>query len=94
MICIMLDEAFMPFQQLLERMLSFGGEIVDEETGIRFYVHECAVESPVELDVVRDEQGRLQIGSIPPLYSVDTSIRPVFHHLRFSARLSEEIDGD
>lgn len=90
----MLDEAFMPFPQILERLLSFSGEIVDEETGIRFYVHECAVESPVELDIVHDEQGGWQIGSTPPLYSVDTSFRPVFHHLRFSARLSEETDGD
>lgn len=90
----MIDEAFMPFQEIIERLLSFGGEIVDEETGIRFYVHECAIESPIELDVVRDEQGRLQIGSIPPLYSVNTSFRTVLHHLRFSACLSEETDGD
>ncbi len=90
----MLDEAFMPFQQIIESLLSFGGEIVDEDAGIRFYVHECAVESPVELDVIIDEQGRLQIGSTPPVYSVDTSFRPVFHHLRFSACLSEESDGD
>lgn len=89
-----MDEAFMPFQQIIERMLSFGGEFVDDEAGVRSYIYECEIESPVELDVVRDEQGALRIGSTPPLYYVDTSIRPSFHRLRFTAQLSEASDGD
>lgn len=89
-----MDEAFMPFQQIVERMLSFGGEIVDEEAGVRSYVYECEIESPVELNVVRDEEGALRIGSTPPLYYVDTSIRPSFHRLRFTAQLSQETNGD
>jgi hypothetical protein len=89
----MIDESFMPFQQIIERMLAFGGEIVDDERGVRSYIYECEIESPVELDVVRDEQGTLHIGSTPPLYYVDTSIRPSFHRLRFTAQLSEGSDG-
>jgi hypothetical protein len=90
----MMDEAFMPFQQIIERMLSFGGEIVDYDMGIRSYIYECEIESPVELDVIRDEKGELKIGTTPPLYYVDTSIRPSFHALRFTAHLSESSDGD
>lgn len=89
-----MDEAFMPFQQIVERMLAFGGEIVDEEMGVRSYVYECEIESPVELNVVRDETGELHIGSTPPLYYVDTSIRPSFHRLRFTAQLSQGTNGD
>ena len=89
-----MDEAFLPFQQIIERMLSFGGEFVDDEAGVRSYIYECEIESPVELDVVWDEQGTLRIGSTPPLYYVDTSIRPSFHRLRFIAQLSEDFDGD
>ena len=90
----MMDEAFMPFRKVIERMLSFGGEIVDDEMGVHSYIYECEIESPVELDVVRDEKGALQIGSTPPLYYVDTSIRPSFHRLRFTAHLSGGSDGD
>ena len=90
----MIDEAFMPFRKVIERMLSFGGEIVDDEMGVHSYIYECEIESPVELDVVRDEKGALQIGSTPPLYYVDTSIRPSFHRLRFTAQLSGGSDGD
>lgn len=90
----MIDEAFMPFGKIIERMLSFGGEIVDNEMGVHSYIYACEIESPVELDVVRDESGTLQIGSTPPLYYVDTSIRPSFHRLRFTAQRPGGFDGD
>jgi hypothetical protein len=90
----MLDEAFMPFQQIIERMLDFGGDLVDEEAGVHSYIYECEIDSPVELNVVRDEEGALRIGTTPPLYYVDTSIRPSFHRLRFTAHISQDSDGD
>lgn len=89
----MIDEAFMPFQQIIERMLAFDGDLVDEEMGVRSYIYECEIESPVELNVVRDEQGALRIGSTPPLYYVETSISPSFHRLRFTAHRAQDADG-
>ena len=90
----MIDEAFMPFEEIVARMMSFKGEIVDDEAGVRSYICKCEIESPVELDVVRDEDGSLQIGSTPPLYYVDTSFRPAYHQIRFKAEISEAPDGD
>jgi hypothetical protein len=89
-----IDEAFMPFQEILSRMLDFGGELVDEEAGVHSYIYACEIESPVELDIVRDEQGELHIGSTPPIYYVDTTFRPSFHRLKFTAERTENIDGD
>ncbi len=88
-----MDEAFLPFQDILKQMLSFSGDVVDEELGIHSYITECEIDSPVELDVVIDEQGALKIGSTPPLYYVDTTFRPSFHRLRFIAQRSEGSDG-
>ena len=90
----MIDEAFMPFRQIIQRMLAFDGGIFDEEAGVQSYIYECEIDSPIELDVVRDENGVLQIGSTPPIYYVDTSFRPSFHRLRFTAHLSRDSDGD
>lgn len=90
----MMDEAFMPFQKIIEQMLSFAGEFVDDQMGVRSYIYECEIESPVELDVCRDDKGSLRIGSTPPIYYIDTSIRPSFHRLRFTAHLDEKSDGD
>jgi len=90
----MIDEAFMAFPMIIAQMLAFNGEIVDEEAGVRSYIYRCEIESPVEFDVVKGEDGTLQIGSTPPLYYVDTSFRPSYHKLRIKAELSEGTDAD
>ena len=89
----MIDEAFMPLHRHIEELASLDGSLADEEHGVRSYIYECQIDSPVELDVVRDEQGVVRLGSTPPLYYVDTSIRPVFHRLRLTVRGSEVSDG-
>ena len=89
----MTDEAFIPLGQVLERMLSFP-EIADEDAGVRTYVSGCEIESPVELSVSRDEGGALRVGTVPPLYYVDTTFRPSYHRLRFTAGLAGDTDGD
>lgn len=83
----------MPFRQIIERLTAFGEELVDEDEGVRSHVYACEIESPLELDVVRDEVGELHIGSTPPIYYVDTSFRPSFHRLRFSAERSQDSNG-
>ena len=54
------------------------------------YITRVEIEAPVELDVTRDDHGTLQIGSTPPLYYVDTSLRPSYHRLRFVAAVDRE----
>jgi hypothetical protein len=90
----MIDEAFMPFREIVERMLAFDNEFVDEEAGVRTYIRECEIESPVELDVQRDEDGTLHVGSTPPLYYERTTFLPSFHRLRFKAEISRGDNGD
>jgi len=90
----MIDPAFLPFAAVLERLASFNPEIVDEAAGVRSYIHTCEIEMPVELDVVRGDDGALQIGSAPPLYYVDTTFRPSFHRVRFIVETPQHSDGD
>ena len=90
----MMDEAFIPLGQVIEGMLPPDREVVDEEAGVRTYIRGCEIESPVELSVFRDEGGALRVGTAPPLYYVDTSFRPSYHRLAFTARLTEGADGD
>ncbi len=85
-----MDEAFLPFSEILKKILSFNADLTDEQGNIHFYIHECEIETPVELDVTVDEQGALYIGSVPPLYYVDTTIRPSYHRLTFKAELEAQ----
>jgi hypothetical protein len=89
----MIDPAFRTFSEIVERMLAFNGMLVDEAEGVRSHIYEVGIETPVELDIVRDEHGVLRIGSTPPLYRVDTSIQPSFHRITFTARVHEHPDA-
>jgi hypothetical protein len=89
----LMDEAFVPMHEVMRTMLAFNGEFVDHDAGVHSYITACSIESPVELNVFRDETGVLQIGTTPPLYNVRTSVLPSFHQLRFHAERTERADG-
>jgi hypothetical protein len=83
-----MDEAFMPLHAILDGMLAqLGEELVDEQAGVRSHIVECSIETPVELDLVRDDTGALRLGATPPLYRVETSFQPSFHRISFTATL-------
>jgi hypothetical protein len=88
-----IDDAFMPVHRLIEHLLSFGGDLTAEEEGVHSYIYECEIESPLELDVKHNEGGGISLGSTPPLYYANTSFRPSFHRLRFTAERCEASDG-
>jgi hypothetical protein len=90
----MMDQAFLSFSDALAEMLTIpGGELVDEDAGVRSHITQVTFELPIELDVSRDESGVLTLGSAPPLYYVDTSYRPSYHRLRVTASRTEVSDG-
>jgi hypothetical protein len=81
----MIDPAFLSFSDAIAELLNIPGDIVDDEAGVRSYITECTIETPIELDVTRDDTGALLLGSAPPIYYVDTTYRPSYHHIRFTA---------
>jgi hypothetical protein len=86
------DEAFSPLHAIVRGMVPGDVSIRDDEMGTHMYLRRIAIEAPVELDVTRDGDG-VAIGSTPPLYYVETSLRPSYHQIRFTAELDEETDG-
>jgi len=80
-----MDEVFIPLSKMIESLTDIQGEIYTNDKGIHSYIYEFDVGTPIELDVFRDEDGTLRIGSVPPLYRVPTSFRPVFHSILLKA---------
>lgn len=89
-----MDESFLPFNKILEKLISIDGEVYDDGNGIHSYIYEFEVGMPIEMEVMRNEKEELQIGSIPPLYRVSTSFRPSYHAIRFKAEKMKRTDGD
>jgi hypothetical protein len=87
-----MDEAFVPLHGVIGGLRPTA-DIRDDDLGMHSYIRRVEIEAPVELDVSRDDGGALRIGSTPPLYYVDTSLRPSYHRLRFTAEVDEEPDG-
>ena len=83
-----MDEAFVPLHQMILGMAA-GGELRSADGGIRMFIHRFAVESPIELDLTERDDGSVAIGSVPPLYRENTTFRPSYHQIRFTAELSD-----
>ncbi len=75
----------LPFRHMLEKMTDINGESWNTEDGVHSYIYEFGIDMPIELQVLADEEGKVQIGSTPPLYDVDTTFRPSYHTIRFTA---------
>lgn len=88
-----MDEAFVPLHQIVDGLVPRGTDIRDDDLGIHSYVRRFEIESPVELDVTRDGDEPVRIGTTPPIYYVDTSLRPSYHRIRFIAERDEEPDA-
>ncbi|SFD84131.1 hypothetical protein SAMN05518672_103461 [Chitinophaga sp. CF118] len=82
----MIDEAFLPFRDLVDKILDIpGANIVDEESGIHSFIYEIEIGTPIELDISVDDEGKVKIGSVPPLYRVNSSFRPSYHSITIKA---------
>jgi hypothetical protein len=80
-----MDEAFLPFNEMIDKMVAIEGEFYTDDKGIHSYIYEFEVMTPIELDILTDENGKVTVGIIPPLYRVETTFRPSFHSITFTA---------
>jgi len=88
-----MDDAFLTLSEMLAGLAPSPAEFRDVEGQTRTYVSAFEIESAIELQVVRSDRGGLEIAAAPPLYRVDTSLRPAYHTLRCVA-CSSELDDE
>lgn len=81
----MMDEAFLPLNSIIDKILEIPGNFSDEESGVHSYIYEIEVGTPIELDITLNDDGTVKIGTVPPMYRVDTSFRPSYHSITIKA---------
>lgn len=76
-----IDEAYLSFSEFVVAASEIDGAIADPGKGVAMEVEQATLGMPVEMDVVVDDDGSVAIGTIPPLYYLETSMMPVFHQV-------------
>lgn len=82
-----LDPAFVPmFRHIIGLTDIQETSFTDEQAGFKLELDELTAEMPVEMDIEVDENGRVYLGSSPPIYYANTSIQPVNHMMRITVK--------
>src|SRR5918993_3996211 len=79
-----IDEAMMSIAEMVSFFFESFEEITDEEEGVVMGIEKICLDMPVQLDVVLNQDGSVNVGTAPPLYRIDTSFSPIFHQLKFT----------
>jgi hypothetical protein len=90
-----LDPAFLPLAEFVEESASIEGQVIDQTMGTSMTIDTVEMSMPVELDLIVDDAGRVLLGTIPPLYYVDTTVVPVYHQITLTLQRTDlEDDGE
>ena len=82
-----LDPAFIPmFRHIIGLVDIQETSFTDEQAGFRLELDELTTEMPVEMDIKVDENGKVCLGSTPPVYYANTSVQPVYHNMRITVK--------
>ena len=79
-----IDEAFEQVAEFIDQLTDIEGQVLDPEHGINMEIEEATLGIPIQLELIVDEQGQVALGIAPPIYYVETSVIPVFHHIELS----------
>jgi hypothetical protein len=80
-----IDEALLPMYQHLQGFVDINGVISDDFAGVKMELEEVEIESPIQLQIIVQENGAVTLGSSPPVYYVETGVMPVFHQIKVKA---------
>ena len=86
-----INDDFIPLHEFVDEFISIDTYMEShfEYQTIAMQVQKITTETPCQLSIEVDENGQVQIGSIPPLYYVETSFMPVFHNIKINFELEE-----
>ncbi|MBC9794794.1 hypothetical protein [Sinomicrobium weinanense] len=78
-----LDEDFMFLSRFIEDMAAVDEVLQDSymDKAMTMNIESMETRTPCELHIEVDENNQVRIGAIPPLYYVETTVMPVFHHI-------------
>ena len=75
-----IDPALLPMHQIIEKCVVPLSELEQGENP--FYADKIKISTPVEFDIIVQDDGNVVLGSAPPTSHYATSYKPIFHQLK------------
>lgn len=92
------EDRFPGLAELLEDFLTPQLELTPDpmqpDGQMALYVERLTLDMPIELQTLRDESNRFDLGVAPPTQWIETSVQPVLHRLRLTFELDPESGDD
>jgi len=83
------EKELVPFASFIAGLTDIWEPMHDPELGLYMFVEDLGLILPCEVRVETDEAGEMMIAGAPPTQHTETSIMPVFHHLRVHIAINE-----
>ncbi len=86
-----MNEDFIPFSEFVEEFVAVDHYMEQnfEDRNVAMHIEKITTETPCQLHVEVDDDGKVNLGSIPPMYYVETSFMPVFHNIKINFEIEE-----
>lgn len=86
-----INEDFIEFNEFIEELASIDSYMdkrIDHQI-VAMQVEKITTETACQLSIEVDSDGAVSIGTIPPMYYLETSFMPVFHNIKINFELEE-----
>ena len=80
-----MDNSFQYFSEMLLNMTAVDGRFSSTDAGFEMEIEKISIETPVELSINVSSSGKVEIGTVPPLYHVETTFQPSYHSITIHA---------
>ena len=80
------DEDFISIGSFVEEMGGIDYYLTDRfmNNQITLNIENFVTETPCQLNIEIDEDNKVHIGAIPPMYYVETTFMPIFHSIKLN----------
>lgn len=80
------NKDFIELNEFMKELIKANQGVVSsyEDTMTHTLVEKATMGTPCQLNITVNDEGKVSLGCIPPLYYVETSFMPVFHQIEVS----------
>lgn len=77
-------------EDFLTPQIEMAPDPAQPDQALGLFVERLALELPIEIQTLRDDDNQLTLGTAPPTQWIETTVEPVLHRLRVTLELDDD----